>query len=184
MPAAKRRWLCSGQSLLEVTISIGIAVIVITALAIVSISGLKNAQFSQNQATATKLAQEWIDKVRTIRDRDGMVCNPGVYYHWNALWTTSCGSAAGASCYTFQVKDTSPACSGTPAGYSSVAPWLNLQAAGATTPDPTYPQFQKQLFIEDYLAGDPTQKKVTVTVSWTDFSGTHQSQLVTILTKQ
>lgn len=182
MSGTKCRRFDRGQSLLEVTISIGISVIVLTALTIVTISGLKNSQFSQNQEIATKLAQAWMDKVRTVRDRDGMVCNPNVYYHWNALWSNTCNSGS-TTCYNFTLNDNTPSCVGTPSSYNPSAPWLLSEPSNYSVPDSQYPQFQKQILIEDF-GGDPTQKKVTVTVGWTDLSGAHQSQLVTILTKQ
>jgi hypothetical protein len=45
--------------------------------------------------------------------------------------------------------------------------------------------FTREIIIQDELVGsDPTQqKKVLVRVNWTDASGAHKSDLVTILSK-
>jgi len=65
----------SGQSLIEVVIALLVIVVVLGALVVTILTGLKNAQFAQNQVKATKYAQEALDKIRGIRDRDqdGMV---------------------------------------------------------------------------------------------------------------
>src|SRR3990170_3653908 len=73
----------SGQSLIEVLVALSIAAVVVIALVVLVLSGLKNAQFAQSQVKSTKYAQEAIDQVKTIRDRNGGVlinnygCMPG-----------------------------------------------------------------------------------------------------------
>ena len=56
-----------GQSLLELVVSVGLLVVVVTALAVTMINGLRNSQFSQNQSQATKLAQEGLDGVKNVK---------------------------------------------------------------------------------------------------------------------
>ncbi len=154
-----------GQTLLEVTISVGVAVIIITALTIVTITGLRNAEFAQNQTLATKLAQDWLDQVRSFRDQNSTVCNAdGSVTDWNSaggLFAQSCASAC-----TYLVKPASASCR------------LDPRPVGGF--DTTQKPFSKQISISDYGIN---QKKVTSLVQWTDFSGTHQSQLVEILSK-
>jgi DNA-binding NarL/FixJ family response regulator len=45
----------------------GVAIIVVGALTFATIASLRNAQFSQNQAQATKLAQEGLEKVKSLK---------------------------------------------------------------------------------------------------------------------
>lgn len=63
----------SGQSLVEVLVALAVATVVIVALIIVVLTSLKNSQFAQNQSKATKYAQEAMDGVLAVRDRDGKV---------------------------------------------------------------------------------------------------------------
>src|SRR5689334_17998405 len=58
-----------GQTLLELIVVMAVSVIITGALVFAIISSLRNAQFAKNQAQATKLAQEEIEKVRSLRDR-------------------------------------------------------------------------------------------------------------------
>lgn len=58
-----------GQTLVEVLLALGIAVIIITAIISVVIIALSNASFSKNQNLANAFAQEGLEVVRAIRDR-------------------------------------------------------------------------------------------------------------------
>lgn len=60
-----------GQTLIEVVVAIAIATTVITALALASTNSIRNAQFSKNQAQATKLSQGAVEYLRSYRDRYG-----------------------------------------------------------------------------------------------------------------
>lgn len=59
-----------GQSLIEVLIALGIISMVITGVATIVTQSLTNAQFSKEQDTATKYAQEGLETVRSIRDQN------------------------------------------------------------------------------------------------------------------
>lgn len=59
-----------GQSLIEVLVALGIISVVITGVATIVTQSLSNTQFSKDQNTATKYAQEGLETVRSIRDRD------------------------------------------------------------------------------------------------------------------
>lgn len=175
-----------GQTLLEITISLGVAVVVVTALTIVTISGLRNSQFAQNQATATKLAQDWLEQVRSMRDQNATVCDPirGVY-NWNDLvtglyssspWNNNCGSSA---CYYVVRTNPPTGCTGNPNTTTATL----LIPVTQNTPD-TQGSFTRIVSIQNYgIPPDPRQKKVTSTVSWNDFSGPHSSILETILSQ-
>lgn len=58
-----------GQSLIEVIVALAVAVIVILALVRVTVTSIRNANFAKNRASATKYAQETIEKVRGYRDQ-------------------------------------------------------------------------------------------------------------------
>ena len=77
-----------GQSLIELVVSIAIAILVLSSLAFAIITSLRNAGFASSQAQATKLAQEGLERVRSIRDRS----------NFNDLWTQQL-SCSDASCY-------------------------------------------------------------------------------------
>src|SRR5258708_13629327 len=55
-----------GQSLLEVTLALGILIIILCAITIVTINVLRNSQFSNNHAQPTKLPQDGLNKAKTI----------------------------------------------------------------------------------------------------------------------
>lgn len=156
-----------GQSLLEIVITIGVIMVVISGLAITTINGLKNSQFSKNQVQATKLAQEALTKVKVIRNLDYAVSGPSPATKWSELWAMNLGAACSGQC-RYILKEP----------VNSTLIWLQFQSAD--TKEPLADGFQRQIIIEDFIAN---QKKVTVGVIWSDYSGTHQSQLVTILAK-
>ena len=60
----------SGQSLIEAIIALAIILLAAVGLLAGISSVLKNSQFSKNQATATKYAQEALEQVRDLRNRD------------------------------------------------------------------------------------------------------------------
>src|SRR5689334_4691422 len=62
-----------GQTLLELVVLVAIVVVVVSSLVFANILTSRNSQFSKNQSQATKLAQEALEKVRTLRDRDGTI---------------------------------------------------------------------------------------------------------------
>lgn len=158
-----------GQSLLEIVIAIGLALIISTGLVITTVNGLKNSQFSKNQAQATKYAQEAIDQIRTIRDRDYAVCGPSLSVaKFSDLWPSDVCSLA--CTYTLKRSSVDGYCPGD----TSSPIWLKISPPAQET----IGNFNREIKIETFSAN---QKKVTVKVSWTDISGNHESQLVTIL---
>lgn len=58
----------SGQSLLEIVISIAVVAVIVTALVVAATSSLKAATESSQRSAAVKYAQESIEIVRGIRD--------------------------------------------------------------------------------------------------------------------
>jgi len=59
-----------GQSLVEVLIALGVATIVVSAMAVAAITSVNNADFSKYQNVATQYAQEGIEVVRQKSQTD------------------------------------------------------------------------------------------------------------------
>lgn len=158
-----------GQSLLEITIMLGVAIVIITGLTVVTINGLKNSQFAQNQVQATKLAQEGLESVKLVKNRNCKVNLSGAstdYYWSNVPDTQLIWGASIESAKTF-VADTSN-CSLAQNNDARVEQLLNGR-------------FQRSITL--IKSADNQSITVTVVTSWTDISGTHQSKLATILAK-
>lgn len=156
-----------GQSLMELVVVVVVIIIVVAALTFATIASLRNASFSQNQAQATKLAQQGIERLRSLRDRDTS---------GSGWFPTSCEISIPQTCPATQAS--------CPAGNC----YFFFNTAGVLTPgtsansEPIPPgNFKRQFFIEDIATEE--QKKVTVVVTWIDFSGPHESRLTTILRK-
>lgn len=154
----------SGQTLLELIVVIAVIVLVVGALVFATISSLRNARLAQNQVQATKLAQEGIEKVRSIRDRDGPVNYSGTpgATDFNGLYQNS--FACPINCYFY---------------FNS----LGILSSGTSANSELITPFQRQFQIEDEGASSSGQKKITSRVTWTDFAGSHESKLTTVLRK-
>lgn len=161
-----------GQALLEVTIATGLAVMIITAIAITTIIGLRNSQFAQNQIQATKYAQEGLELVRAIQGRNCpvTVTASGTSYYWyddptidneERIWGKQANLIG-----TFQPRLSS----------------TNCDLRTVTSPETVNNRFRRSILLGNITpTANVAKLKVTSVVSWTDFSGDHQSQLVTIL---
>lgn len=60
----------SGQTVVEVLVALGAAVVVVTAIAVVVISAVNNTEFSKSQNMATQYAQQGMEVLRQVRDSD------------------------------------------------------------------------------------------------------------------
>jgi Tfp pilus assembly protein PilV len=173
----------AGQTLIELIISIALILIIITGVTILTVKGLQNSQFSRNQVQATKLAQEGIEKMRTIRDNNFTVCGwagnaTGVVSE--GLW----GAACPAGCRYLIRQSSTTACSVT-----TSALWIEYTASTTTTENipvggVTFKRYVVVTNAND-LSGSASNnvKNIDVVVSWTDSSGTHESKVSTVLTK-
>lgn len=155
-----------GQTLIEVIVVITVGLLVVASLTFATLFSLRNAKFSQNQNQATKLAQEGLEKVRSIRDRDpeGQVS----YYNspedhrikFSQLWNVN--FVCDNNCYFYLASGVLTG--GTKDNYEIVS------------------SFERQFKIED---GAPAnlEKRVTVIVRWNDSTGIHNSEQTTVLRK-
>lgn len=157
----------SGQTLLEVLVAFVVAALVVGAIVITTLLSLRNAQFSQNQLQATKLAQQAIEEIRTIRDRD----DPQINYP-SSLNPTK-----------FSVFLSHPEYCLDPCYFSLSDSSLNLTAISDTKPQSIGGGFSRQIIIQT-TTGGLNQKTVGVKVSWVDASGSHESYIQTVLSKQ
>lgn len=156
-----------GSTLIEVIIAATVGILVVTALTFATIFSLRNANFAKNSFQATKLAQEGVERVRTLRDRDGAVNysgSPGAD-KFSELWRIAFSCSQESNCY-FYFNASSVLTGGTSANLESVPP-----------------NFKRQFQIEDVAGAGGNQKRVTVIVTWIDFSGSHESRLTTVLRK-
>lgn len=172
-----------GQSLMEVVVVVAVAVIVIGALTFATIASLRNAQFAKNQAQATKLAQEVLERVRAGRDRNSKISDfsfgagsgDNIVSSWSDedMWDDQISQNCILNCY-FVIDSTGAL---TNKGAGSIMPSSIIEVGG----------FRQAVILSDQLEGEPPaytiEKIVTAQVLWTDFSGEHESRLTTILRK-
>ena len=156
-----------GQTLLELVVSLGLGLIVVSALVITTTSGLKNSQFSQDQAKATELAQEGLESVRTIADRNCKVVIGGNTYYWYnkapLIWD-NLHQLVGGPNFGFSTSPDPAVCS-----LTEVSPPFELVDN----------RFRRHINLVR-LGSDI---RVTAVVTWSDFSGSHNSSLITILSR-
>lgn len=162
-----------GQTLMELLVVIAVSVIIIGALVFATISSLRNAQFSKNQAQATKLAQEGIEKLRSIRDRNSSITTSIRY----PLSTPPRNIDKFSD--TYSVYLSRDHCNGT----NGICYFRFL--SGVLTQEATKEtigNFSRQILLSDD-ANYQNIKKASAVVTWSDFAGPHQSVLTTILRK-
>ncbi|GEM_PF-1303462 len=179
-----------GQSLAEVIVATAVGILVVSALTFATIFSLRNATYAKTSAQATKLAQEGIEGVRVGRDRNRAINNNGELgsvTSWN-------GDANGnGAIWNYQIDGFC----GNPTATPPIYCYFNIDNSGDNYGDLQYltaapsppsgvepvDQFQRMVILSDDSTSYATQKKVTVIVRWTDFTGPRESKLVTILRK-
>lgn len=169
-----------GQSLMELVVGVGLIAAIITALAITTTYSLRNTQFSKNQALATKFAQENMEKVRFIKSANYGVCIEGVSTcnYWEEIWDMDFGTAQNCS---------SLGCTYVPIGTCIVTGNVNKPYCLSYSEDPVSLDanniFTGYIIMEDETGDPDTQQRVTSRVFWTDTTGQHSSDLVTVFSK-
>ena len=160
----------AGQSLIELMVVMAVGVLVVGALVFATISSLRNANLAKNQSQATKLAQEGIEKVRSIRDRDD-----GVQFglgggdqteKFSHLWVVKMNENCDGPCY-FKLD-------------LSQKSLIGVNSASFETINSN---FTRQIWISDIGSSFQNEKTINVIVVWSDFSGKHESKLTTVLRK-
>lgn len=179
-----------GQTLLEIVIVVAVIVIIVASLVFAIIFSIRNAQFSKNQAQATKLAQEGLERVRAGRDRNVCINGLASVNSWdgnsidvscagsNSMWAYTvagnCGNsgASPASYCAFKVDDKGV--------LNHIQAFFVPSSALVPNSAETVGIFKRAVFIDDSA---PDRKTVIVVVTWSDFAGHHQSRLTTFLRK-
>jgi len=178
-----------GQSLAELVIVMAVAIVIVGALVLTTIATLRNSQFSKNQAQATKLAQEGIEKVRTGRDRNALLSNmlSSTATSWAGdgtagtdIWSTQIYNGCGNTPNNCYLKFVS-ACSVNSATCYNLN-WLSTSTTFPGGAEDLTP-FKRVVVISDTAATYSIEKQVSVIVQWTDFAGNHESRLSTVLRK-
>ena len=191
-----RNKLESGQSLVEVIVASVVGIFVVSALTFTTIFSLRNANFAKTSAQATKLAQEGVESVRTGRDRNRAITGlGGDPTSWDGSSSSTCSGsdAKSDSIWCYQIDSTcsnqlNPNCYFNVISKGDVTNIGVLNNLGNGSSIPTLaeqipPNFRRVVILSDTAADYTTQKKVTVIVTWTDFAGSHESRLITILRK-
>lgn len=161
-----------GQTLMELVVGVSLISVVVGAIAVVTTYSLRNSQFSKNQATATKLAQEKLEIVRTIKSSNYGICLSGQQLtacsSWEDVWSHSFGSGE---------EYLIPANGCTVAGVTK--PYC-IQYKGPVSTWDLGNGFSGEVIVKDEVAD---QKRVIVRVYWTDTTGLHSSDLVTVFSR-
>lgn len=85
-----------GQSLIEAVAALGVVTIVLTALSIAVLLGLRNSEFTRKETIATQYAQQGMEIIRNIRDvrwGDFNSLTDSCFGPGNALTALPCGAA-------------------------------------------------------------------------------------------
>lgn len=162
-----------GQALLEITISLGIILVIVTVLTMAVLDGLKNSQFSQDQTQATKLAEETINTVKTIKARNcpvnmGYSLDPEFYFwqeNTNLIWDVSLPTPA-----NFHIDSVN-------------CEMIEINASSFDAVPVGFEKFQRKVTMVNEPSTVLDRKKVRVEVSWYDANGLHSSVQETILTE-
>lgn len=181
-----------GQSLIEVIVAGLVGILVVSALTFATIFSIRNANFAKTSAQATKLAQEGMERVRTGRDRNSNITGITGVNSWNgdtagsgAFWnyhiSGDCDNpAVSGKCY-FKVTQTGD--------LNNIG--FSLSSFPTDSAEPISPGFKRAVYLSDDLNDNGiftdddylNQKEVTVIVTWTDSTGSHESKLTTVLRK-
>jgi Tfp pilus assembly protein PilV len=139
--------------LIEVIVSVGIAVILAIALISAGLITNKTARFARNNTQATKLAEQYIEQVRVYRDRRGI--------------STLLTKVNGVYCIDSSSADPSL--------------W-DLVTTPCPTVTLNGIDFSRSIIIAETSPSDPTHKKlVSATVTWSESGGTQSVATQTIL---
>ncbi len=134
----------SGQSLIEVLIAFVVSVVIGIALVSAGLATQKSSISARNKSQATKLALEYLEKIRLMRDTNG----------FSTLTSSS------TNCYTINNNSS-----------TDPASWTLSSSAACTSTDGeavtlNNTNFYRKLTITDITAN--VSKKVLVTVSWSE----------------
>jgi len=153
-----------GQSLVEVVVSIGVAVILAISLITTSLITQKSSRSARNNSQATKLVQQTLEQIRVFRDRhppDDPAVDDKLEFLPNSPSTT---------CYSLDVT------SGVPENWTLVS--VSCASPQSITLDST--SFSRT--IEMVNQGLTNEKRlITVTIAWAESGQTRSVKSQTFL---
>lgn len=196
MTSKSRRQFVSGnrgQTMIEVVITLGIALIIITSIMVLVNASNRRVTIARQATQGSKLAQEGMEIVRNIRDGDqntvkvgtkdtslGTVsCSTGSFCIWNDLYTDTQG--------------TLNACLYLPSGASEWNLIQNVVGGDCANEQGIEGIFDREIEISDDAVGSPAYicsdanlgysevKRVSVKVSWESPIGNQKREVVSCL---
>ena len=167
-----------GQSILEVAVSLGLIMVIVTILTITTINGLKNSQFAKNQVLASSYAEQGIELIKYARQRDcriNIAATPGVGpYYWAdrsggkiLIWEYATNPIPAGNAYAFEINTAAP-CTVTQTTITNLGQTINTI-------------FTRKIKLER-LDPNINTIRVTASVNWTDYTGEHTVENVSIVT--
>ncbi len=174
-----------GQSILEVAVSLGLIMVIVTILTVTTINGLKNSQFAKNQILASSYAEQAIELVKSVRQRDCPVTITDTSlgtnrdYYWSdrsnghtIIWEyVTSNPLPEGNTYAFTIN--------TGTGVNCKALQNNTTAGGETLNT----VFNRKIKLERLdTSVNRNVIRVTATVNWSDYSGNHTVENVSIIT--
>lgn len=164
----------AGQTLVELLVVIAVGVMIISALVFATISSIRNAELAKNQTQATKWGQDGIERLLSLRDRNGAVSysyenasgNLATISNFKQIWPLSFACPpANTNCY-FNLS-------------SNSSGEVELRSSAETKYEELEGSFFRQVRLSKEANSEVLQ--ATVIVKWSDFAGDHESKLATIL---
>ena len=179
----------SGQTLVELIVVIAVGIIIAVSLTFAAVSTIRNNQFAKSSIQATKLAQEALEQVKIGRDRNACILpinTLGSVNSWNGNSTDGRCPGSG-KIWDYQLNsDCPPTCFNSWFFTVDSDGVINVKGNGSGIPPTIQPVngFTTAIMLTDTTSSVGNEKTATAIVKWSDFSGTHQSTLKTILRNQ
>lgn len=143
-----------GETLIEVVLAVGLAVMVLFALVVLGSSAVKTGTSSSRRAEAEKLASSGVEAIRYLRDANGF-------------------DSLELGCYTIDSTGSSVSKINDTCADPASRIEINLGTGDS---------FDRKIEVAAY-AGSTTMKKVTSTARWVESSGTRSVVISTVLSE-
>lgn len=163
----QRRRQQQGFTLVETLVAITILLVAIVGPMTIAARGLQSAFYAREQITAFSLAQEGVELIRAIRDRNALA--PGITTNWLTGIPgecrnsgEGCGLDARNSTFTlFSCNGSGDPCRLKDEGrVSGNRGFFSYATGGALTP------FTRQIWVREVAGGNEKEAEVIVEVSW------------------
>ena len=185
-----------GQTLIEAIMALAVAMLVISALAILATTSSNDAKFAENKSIANNLLSQSMNKIRTVRDQQ--TWDTGSSSFASKSYTasgTDCAVGGVCACYKRVdvinwVMGSSYNCPTNVDGFSystcssssGAADYIDNPSGSAGNQF-----FCERIELKENLNGtgspDPDSRIIDVSIAWVDGAGDHKINSSTILTK-